>query len=88
MWPGSRAPRAGHLLPAAGRELLTCFQVFWGDLCQTDQITLLANLTFPFQTIDKQDLAVIKIYHNDIILQSTSTLLSKSHNSMGDHSDR
>lgn len=26
-WPGSRAPTAGHLLPAAGREPLTCFQV-------------------------------------------------------------
>lgn len=67
-----------------------CWHVFrflWEGLSQTDQITLLANLTFPLQTIDKQYLAVIIIYHNDI-LQSTSTLLSKSHNSIGDHSDR
>lgn len=68
-----------------------CWHVFgflWADVCQTDQITLLANLTFPLQTIDKQDLAVRRIYHNDIIWQSTSTVLSKFHHSMGDHSDR
>lgn len=60
----------------------------WGGLCQTDQITLRANLTLPLQTIDKQGLAVIKIYHTDIILQSTPIPLSKSHNSIGDHNDR
>lgn len=39
----------------------------------SDQNTLLAKLTFPLRTIDKQDWTVTKIYHTDIISQSTST---------------
>lgn len=46
------------------------FRSLWSE---SDRNTLLAKLTFPLQTIDKQDWTVTKIYHADIISQSTST---------------